>query len=47
MLLYGIPIENVYRHYDVSGKICPGVIGWNANSGDESKWQEFKNSLVN
>ena len=26
---FGIPKENVIRHYDVSGKLCPGVIGWN------------------
>lgn len=29
MKKYNIPIENVIRHYDVSGKLCPGVIGWN------------------
>lgn len=26
---YNIPIENVVRHYDISGKLCPGIIGWN------------------
>lgn len=26
---YNIPKENVVRHYDISGKLCPGVIGWN------------------
>lgn len=29
MACYGIPKENVVRHYDISGKICPGVVGWN------------------
>lgn len=29
MVLYGIPREQVVRHYDISGKLCPGVPGWN------------------
>lgn len=29
MKKYNIPKENVIRHYDVSGKLCPGIIGWN------------------
>lgn len=29
---YNIPIECVVRHYDATGKICPGVIGWNKGS---------------
>lgn len=45
MLEYNIPIENVIRHYDVTGKLCPGVIGWNADSGSESAWTAFKNSV--
>lgn len=24
-----IPLENVVRHYDISGKLCPGIVGWN------------------
>lgn len=43
---YGIPIENVIRHYDITGKLCPGIIGWNADSGDENDWLEFKDSVV-
>lgn len=39
---FNIPASNVIRHYDVSGKLCPGIIGWNADSGDESKWKAFK-----
>lgn len=39
---YNIPADRVIRHYDVNGKPCPGIIGWNADSGDESKWKEFK-----
>lgn len=42
---YNIPIENVVRHYDISGKFCPGVIGWNANSGSDAEWRKFKERL--
>lgn len=42
---YDINIDHVIRHYDVNGKLCPGIIGWNAESGDESKWNAFKSSL--
>lgn len=57
MKKYNIPIERVVRHYDVSGKLCPGVMGWNneiiyTNDGkttkkynDSSKWLEFKKLL--
>lgn len=37
---YNIPIENVLRHYDVTGKICPEP--W---VRDEIKWIEFKSKL--
>lgn len=29
MKRYDIPKENVVRHYDITGKLCPGIIGWN------------------
>ena len=29
MQQYNIPKERVVRHYDISGKLCPGVPGWN------------------
>ena len=29
MMAYDIPRERVIRHYDVTGKLCPGVPGWN------------------
>lgn len=45
MKKYNIPKENVIRHYDVTGKPCPGIIGWNKESGSEAKWNEFKSSL--
>lgn len=43
---YSINADHVIRHYDVTGKLCPGVIGWNADSGDESKWLAFKAMLT-
>lgn len=32
MAKYNVPIERVIRHYDASGKTCPGVVGWNDGS---------------
>ena len=57
MNLYGIPKERVIRHYDVSGKLCPGIIGWNdgpvfdtrgqqtSGKSDSRKWEAFVASL--
>lgn len=55
MKKYNIPIERVVRHYDISGKICPGVIGWNnyviyekdgsSIKNNSSEWEKFKKSL--
>jgi len=42
---YNIPADHVIRHYDVNGKPCPGIIGWNAESGSETEWQKFKKAL--
>ena len=39
---YSIPSSKVIRHYDVNGKFCPGVIGWNAATGNEAEWNNFK-----
>ena len=53
MKKYGVPKSNVVRHYDVSGKLCPGVVGWNdsyvyedngkqlSKKSDSSKWLAF------
>jgi N-acetylmuramoyl-L-alanine amidase CwlA len=46
MQTYGIDRDHVIRHYDVTGKLCPGITGWNADSGDESKWNGFLTSLT-
>lgn len=37
---YHIPIENVVRHYDVTGKLCPKPF-----FEDLSQWQQFKEKL--
>lgn len=57
MSKYNIPIERVVRHFDISGKLCPGLVGWNdgrlyttngekANGYNNSRqWLEFKKRL--
>lgn len=40
MAKYNIPIENVYRHFDVTGKHCPSYLINN------QKWAEFKERLT-
>ena len=45
MAEYNIPADHVVRHYDVTGKPCPGIIGWNADSGSEAKWTAFKQAI--
>lgn len=45
MKKYNIPISNVYRHFDVNGKHCPGWSGWYGT--DSSKWLYLKNKLSN
>ena len=41
MDLYGIPTDKVIRHFDVNGKPCPGVVGWNPLTGSVSAWKSF------
>lgn len=55
---YNIPKENVVRHYDISGKICPGVVNWTSariydtngkptnTFGNDSEWIKFKNRIT-
>lgn len=40
MARYGIPVENVLRHYDVTGKRCP--MPW---VDDPGQWEAFKRRL--
>ena len=58
MAKFGIPIERVVRHYDISGKLCPGIVGWNngrlyttdgkatSMRNNSTKWEEFKKRLI-
>lgn len=39
---YGIPAENVIRHYDVTGKICPNPYYYNLS---ENTWEAFKEAI--
>lgn len=43
---YNIPIENVIRHFDVSGKLCPAPWRGQAGSTNWPKWVDFKNRLA-
>jgi N-acetylmuramoyl-L-alanine amidase len=42
MAKYNIPIENVIRHYDVTGKTCPAPMVTNS-----ALWDKFKGMLAN
>ena len=41
MAKHKIPVENVVRHFDASGKNCPAAFSKN----DWAKWKEFKSKL--
>lgn len=56
MQTYNIDINHVVRHFDVTGKLCPGIIGWNTGPlynengitnqlNTDEKWKAFKNNL--
>lgn len=45
MKKFGISIDHVIRHYDVTGKYCPGISGWIppiSPARNESEWLKFK-----
>lgn len=44
MKKYNISINNVIRHFDVTGKKCP--MYWCGDSQKNAKWQDFKNRIV-
>lgn len=47
MKKYNIPASNVYRHFDVCSKQCPGWAGWGTRIGDNgSLWTKFKNAIT-
>ena len=41
MSKYKIPIDNVVRHYDITGKYCPAPFVHNPN-----QWTDFKKKLI-
>lgn len=57
MAKFNIPKDRVVRHYDISGKLCPGIIGWNdeyiyTTAGGQTKeknnsdqWKAFWDSI--
>ena len=57
MRMYDVPKEHVVRHYDVSGKLCPGIIGWNdyfiydtkgkatSTKNNSNEWKKFWESI--
>lgn len=42
MKKYNIPVENVIRHYDVTGKVCPAPY---VNNNTKHTWDAFKKSI--
>lgn len=42
MFKYNIPLENILRHFDITGKDCPKMMC----PPYESEWQRFKNEVV-
>lgn len=44
---YHIDAEHVITHSQVNAKPCPGVVGWNAASGNTSKWELWHNKIKN
>ena len=44
MQQFGVPAENVIRHWDVTGKSCPRVPGWGAVGGN-AEFEKFAKSV--
>lgn len=42
---YNIPIENVIRHWDVTGKICPAYFVGDANTETGKAWLKWKEGI--
>ena len=47
MLLYNIPLERIYRHFDVTGKICPAYfVPYGEHESDgQDRWESFKSNI--
>lgn len=47
MQKYDVDIDHVIRHFDVNGKACPGLNGWNTYPGNnEDRWLKFKKDVA-
>lgn len=44
MKKYNIPVSNVYRHFDICSKNCPGYNGWIGSN--VSLWNKFKDEIA-
>ena len=46
MKQYGITIGHVVRHYDITGKLCPGMVGWNDGyvMSKDGKMKKYQNN---
>ena len=47
MLKYNIPLERIYRHFDVTGKICPAYfVPYGEHESDgQDRWEFFKSNI--
>ena len=47
MLKYNIPLERIYRHFDVTGKICPAYfVPYTEHENDgQDYWEFFKSNI--
>lgn len=45
MQVYGVDADHVIRHWDVNGKPCPDVYGWNPDTGSNAEWGVFKSRI--
>lgn len=46
MKQYDIPLGRVLRHYDITGKLCPALVGWNDHyvMSNNGKMKKHKNN---
>lgn len=47
MQTYNIDINHVIRHFDITGKLCPGIVGWNTGKLYDAKTGKPTNNFNN
>ncbi len=47
MQTYNIDINHVIRHFDITGKLCPGILGWNTGKLYDAKSGKPTNNFNN